>query len=389
MPRAVSSMVTSFIFNDPTTMTKTKFGIRLTIAVLLFCTGDAVKQAYSEEEPKTGASLHSALTVQTVQPIAREIPAILSSYGSIAAWQETVIGAEVNGLRLSEVKAQIGDRVKKGQTLALFDNRGILADLAQSRAAVAEAEANLAEARLKSRHAQQVASSGALSEMQVIEYVTGEKTAAAKLQSMQAQLEKTLLQEHYTKVVAGDDGIISARNAVLGSVVSQGQELFRLIRQNRLEWQAEIATEELARLAPGIAVTVTVPGFPKVHGNIRALAPTVDAKNRKAVVFVDLPDASPRGLRPGMFARGEFQLGTHEGITLPQESLCLRDGFNYAFKLERQTGGTAQVTRVKLTPGLHAGDWVEILAGIAPDERFVASGTCFLNDGDTVTVAQK
>lgn len=370
-------------------MTKTKFGIHLTLAALVLCTGAVVKQVYSGEDPKTTASPHSSLTVQTVQPTSREIPGSLSSYGSIAAWQETVIGAEVNSLRLREVKAQIGDQVKKGQTLAVFDNRGILSDLAQSRAAVAEAEANLAEAQIKSRHAQEVASSGALSEMQVIEYVTGEKTAAAKLQSMKAQLEKTQLQEQYTRVIASDNGIISARNAVLGSVVAQGQELFRLIRQNRLEWHAEVATEELARLAPGIAVTVTVPGFPEAHGKIRALAPTVDVKNRKAVVFVDLPDASPQGLRPGMFARGEFRLAAHTGITLPQESLCLRDGFNYAFKLDKQADGTSQAVRVKLSLGLRAGDWVEVLAGIEPDQHFVASGACFLNDGDTVTAVQK
>lgn len=370
-------------------MTKTKFSIHFAIVVLLFCTTDTVKQAYSGEEPKTATAPHSALTVQTVQPTSREIPGSLRSYGSIAAWQETVIGAEVNGLRLSEVKAQIGDRVKKGQTLAVFDNRGILADLAQSRAAVAEAEANLSEAQIKSRHAQQVSSSGALSEMQVIEYVTGEKTAAAKLQSMKAQLEKTILQEQFTKVVAGDNGIISARNAVLGSIVAQGQELFRLIRQNRLEWQAEVATEELAKLAPGIAVTVTVPGFPQVDGKIRALAPTVDVKNRKAIVFVDLPDASPQGLRPGMFARGEFQLEKHQGMTLPQESLCLRDGFNYAFRLDKRADGTIQAVRVKLTLGLRAENWVEIFDGIASDESFVASGACFLNDGDTVTAVQK
>ena len=369
-------------------MIKTKLSLHCALVVLLFCTGNTVKPAYSDDAPKPSTSAHSALTVNAVQPSPRDIPGSLRSYGSIAAWQETVIGAEVNGLRLSEVKAQIGDKVKKGQILAVFDNRGILTDLAQSQAAVAEAEANLAEARIKSRHAQQVSNSGALSEMQVIEFVTGEKTAAAKLQSMKAQLEKTQLQEQYTKVIAGDNGIISARNAVLGSVVTQGQELFRLIRQNRLEWQAEVATEELAQLAPGIAVTVTVPGFPKAHGKIRALAPTVDVKNRKAVVFVDLPDASPQGLRPGMFARGEFQLAAHTGMTLPQESLCLRDGFNYAFKIAKQSDGTTQAARVKLELGTRAGDWVEVLSDITADQYFVASGACFLNDGDTVTVAQ-
>jgi len=369
-------------------MTKTKFGIHFSIAVLLFCAGDAVKQVYSGEEPKIAAAPTASLTVQTVQPISRDIPGSLRGYGSIAAWQETVIGAEVNGLRLSELKAQIGDQVKKGQTLAVFDNRGILADLAQDRAALAEAQANLAQAQIKSRHAQEVASSGALSEMQIIEYVTGEKTAAAKLQSMQAQLEKTQLQEQYTRVVAGDNGIISARNAVLGSVVAQGQELFRLIRQNRLEWHAEVATEDLARLAPGIAVTVSVPGFPKVDGKIRALAPTVDVKNRKALVFVDLPDALPQGLRPGMFAQGEFQLPAHAGITLPQESLCLRDGFNYAFKIDKKPDGTSQAARVKLNLGRRAENWVEVLAGADLDQHFVASGACFLNDGDTVTAVK-
>ncbi len=369
-------------------MTKAKFGILLAISVLILFTGIAVKRFKAADKPKADTSPHPALTVTTVQPKSREIPITLRRYGSIAAWEEAVIGAKVNGLRLSEINAQIGDQVKQGQVLARFDDHSVLADLAQSRAAVTEAKALLAEARIKSQHARQVAGSGALSELQVIEYVTGEKTAAAKLQSVKAQLDKALLQEKYTKVVAIDDGVISSRNAVLGSVVSQGQELFRLIRQSRLEWQAEVTTEDLSRLAPGIAVTVTVRGFPDVGGKIRALAPTVDVKNRNALVYVNLPHALPQGLSPGMFAEGEFRLGMRTGITLPQDSLCPRDGFDYAFKLDRQTGNSARAVQVKLSTGQRGGDWVEILAGAAPNDRFVATGTCFLNDGDTVTVVQ-
>jgi RND family efflux transporter MFP subunit len=326
--------------------------------------------------------------VSIVQPVLRDIPLILTANGSIAAWQEAIIGSEIGDLRLIKVNVQVGDKVKKDQVLAVFSNESVLADIAQSQAAVAEAEANLAEAKVNAERAKQISSSGALSSQQVNQYFTGEKTAKAKLQSAKAQLDAQLLRLKYTKVLVSDDGVISARNATLGAVAAKGQELFRLIRQNRLEWRGEVTAAEMAQLKPGMTAHVEVPNVGSIKGKLRTLAPTLDEKSRNGLIYVDLPEAARHGLRAGMFARGEFEMGMSAALTIPQTALSLREGFSYVFKLGQQNGEVAKVSQIKVQLGRRTADSFEILSGLNPDDRLVASGASFLTDGDTVQVVK-
>ncbi len=335
---------------------------------------------------KPAAPVKPSLSVAPVLPATVSLPIRLTSNGSVAAWQEAILGAEVSGLRLTEVRANVGDQVKKGQVLAVFNRDSVAADLAQSRAALAEAQATLADAQVNAERARSIADSGALSSQQVAQYQTGEKTAQARVASLRAQLDAQQLRLRYTQVTASDDGVVSARNATLGAVVPQGQELFRLIRQNRLEWRGEVAAADLPRLKPGLPVTVNAAGLAPITGKLRVIGPTVDPSSRNALVYVDLPDATARGLRPGMFAQGEFQLGASDALTLPPQAISLRDGFSYAFRIGPVTDGKARVAQLKLQLGRRIGDRVEVLAGLKAGEPVVASGASFLADGDTVKV---
>lgn len=335
------------------------------------------------------ATANPALSVSMVQPASRAIPLSLSANGSIAAWQEAVIGAEVGDLRLAEVRVQVGDAVRKGQILALLDPETVQADIAQARAVLAETRASLEEARLNADRTRHSTSSLALSAQQVAQYLTGEKTAQAKVESAQAQLDAQLLRLKHTQVVASDDGVISARNATLGAVASAGQELFRLIRQNRLEWRAEVTAAEIARLRPGLDVAVEVPNVGRTPGKIRQLAPTLDPQSRNGLVYVDLPDAVRQGLRAGMFARGDFDLGASPALIVPQTAVSLREGFSYVFKLGERQGDLAKVAQTKVQLGRRSGDDLEILSGIAAGDQLVAGGVSFLADGDLVRVVPR
>jgi RND family efflux transporter MFP subunit len=367
-------------------MTKGKIGALFIALLLLIGIGVAIGRV-NEPAPSTEVpAANPALSVSAIRPQTRDIPLTLSANGSIAAWQEAVIGAEVGDLRLSAINAQVGETVKKGQVLATFSDESVLADVAQSRGVVAEAEANLAEARLNAERARKVSVSGALSAQQVDQYLTGAKTAEAKLQSAKAQLDAQLLRLKYTKVLASDDGVISSRSATLGAVAAKGQELFRLIRQNRLEWRGEVTAAEMTQLKQGTKVTVEVPNVGSIDGSVRFLAPTLDVQNRNGLVYVDLPEAVSSGLRAGMFARGEFHLGSSTGLTTPQDALSLRDGFSYVFLLTEQTEDRARVKQVKVQLGRRYGNALEILSGIAAEDRLVAGGASFLADGDSVRV---
>jgi HlyD family secretion protein len=344
--------------------------------------------------PAAGASApRPALVVTVVRPVRSEVADTLLANGSIAAWQEASIGAEVSGLRIAEVRAEIGDTVRRGQVLAVFATETVSAEVANVEAALAEARAGLGEAQAAAAEAQanadranQVAPSGALSAQQVAQYLTAAQTAQARVQSAQArvqsaqaQLRSQQLRLRMTQVLAPDDGVISARAATVGAVVPAGQELFRLVRKNRLEWRGEVTATELARIRVKQTVRVSPGSGEPIEGTVRTVGPVVDPQTRNAIVYVDLPPGS--AARAGMFARGAFDLGASSALTVPQQSVVVRDGFSYVFKVVGD-----RVARQKVRTGRRVDDRIEVLEGLAADTAVVARGAGFLNDGDVVQV---
>lgn len=339
-------------------------------------------QAQAKDDQPAATTAKPALTVSTVQAQTGSFPVRISANGSIAAWQEASVGTEANGLRLAEVKVNVGDVVKRGQVLATFAPDTIQADLAQIRASVAEAEATLAEAAGNAQRARELDASGALSAQQITQYLTLERTAQARLNAQKALLQTQQLRLRQTQVLAPDSGIISARSATVGAVLPAGQELFRLIRQGRLEWRAEVASSDLARIQPGMTVNLIGPSGQTVVGKTRMVAPTVDPTTRNGLVYVDLPATS--SVRAGMFARGDFELGSSPALTLPQSAVVLRDGFSYVYAV----GENNKVSQIKVQTGRRVGERVEITGGLNANARVVASGAGFLGDGDTVKVVE-
>jgi RND family efflux transporter MFP subunit len=339
------------------------------------------RRSTAADDKKTTAP-KPALTVTTTRPSQVSLPIALAANGNITAWQEAIIGSESNGLRLADVKVNVGDSVSAGQILAKFADDATAADVAQARAALAEAVANAADASANAVRARTVQDSGALSAQQVSQYLTTEQTAKAKVASAKATLDVQQLHLKHTQVVAPDSGIISARSATVGAVVPAGTELFRMIRQGRLEWRAEVISGELSRLAVGMPVSVVAANGNTLKGRVRMIAPTVDLQTRTALVYVDLLAASGKqaAAKAGMFARGEFELGKSSALTVPQQAVVVRDGFSYVFRLNADN----RVSQVKVQPGRRMTDRVEILQGLTVDTPVVVSGAGFLNDGDLV-----
>ena len=357
-----------------------------TLALVAWLSGGA--QAAEPPAPVAASAAAAkpkpALTVQLVGLQSSNWQQTLSANGTVAAWQETVIGAETGGLRLAEALVNVGDAVKRGQLLARLSNEMVQAELAQSRAAAAEAAANLAAAQADAERARQLKASGsdALSAQQLQQYQTQALAAQARMEAAHARVKTDELRLAQTRITAPDDGVISARLATLGAMAQPGAELFRLIRQNRLEWRAEVPATELLNLRPGMAVQVQGLDGKPVSGRLRMLAPSVDVQTRMGEAYVDLPAAAP--LRAGSFARGSFQLGASQAWSLPQSAVQLRDGFAYVFRV----GADARAQQLKVSLGRRQGDRVEVSAGLDPQARVVASGVGFLSDGDLLRVVE-
>ncbi len=363
--------------------------VRRNSLLVLFLAGFLLRPIFSHAEKQSVApTTTSALTVTLIQPQQTELPLKIFANGNVAAWQEAIIGSEANGLRLTNVLVNVGDVVKKGQLLADFSAESIEAELNQAKASLSEAEVQGKEAINNAERARTLQNTGAMSNQQIDQYIAAADSAKAKIDVAKAAVAMQQIRLKNTKIYAPDSGIISARSATVGAVVGVGTELFKLIRQSRLEWRAEVTSTDLPSVKTGMQVNVTAADGSSFKGRVRMVSPTVDLQTRNALIYVDLPVNSTA--KAGMFAKGEFVLGKSSSLTLPQQALVLRDGFTYVFVVKNgydpKDRDNKTVQQVKVQTGRRIGNLVEIVSGLKSNQQLVAAGGAFLSDRDLVKI---
>jgi HlyD family secretion protein len=336
------------------------------------------------EKTNAATSATPALTVTLMQAQQTVLPLKISANGNIAAWQEAIIGTEANGLRLTQVLVNVGDMVKKGQLLATFSAESIQAELNQAKASLMESEAQGREAINNADRARTLQNTGAMSNQQIDQYTTAADTARARIEVAKASVNTQEIRLKNTRIYAPDSGVISSRSATVGAVMGAGSELFKLIRQNRLEWRAEVVSADLTKIKAGTQAIVTAADGSSFKGKVRTISPTVDMQTRNTLVYVDLPKNS--SAKAGMFAKGEFILGQSSSLALPQQVLVLRDGFTYVFAV-KTVNGKKLAKQIKVKTGRRVGNLVEIVSGLEPNQQLVATGGAFLSDNDLVKIA--
>ncbi len=360
----------------------------IVLAAALAITWHGQPAGSAQNSTEAGAALSAEQAVLAVTAISPQIFAVtdkVSAQGNIMAWQEASIGTEADGLRLTEVKVNVGDTVSKGQLLATFASATLEAELQLSRADQAEAAALYSEALTDLTRIKQLKASGALSSQQIQRYSTAAESAKARLDAANARVKTQQLRLAQSKVTAPDQGVISARTATVGAVVPAGQELFRLIRAGRLEWRAEVSADDLSKLKPGQKAQIRLADGRTIEGSVRSLSPVVDTQSRNALVYVDLKTTGTA--RAGMFATGQFELGSAQVMTVPLSAVQLRDGFSYVLRISADS----TVEQIKVSTGRRSGDRIEISSGLKLSDQLVSTGGAFLGDGDKVRVipAQK
>ncbi|MDK4740372.1 efflux RND transporter periplasmic adaptor subunit (plasmid) [Rhizobium sp. CB3060] len=324
-----------------------------------------------------------ALTVSLTIPSQRDWPETVPASGWLKPWQEAIIASETSGLRITDVLVDVGSVVTKGQTLARLSQESVLADLRKQEAAVVTAKANLTKAKANADRARQLSSSGALSDEKITEYFADEQTATASLASEEAALDSEKIKLGQTTITAVDDGLITSRSANLGAVVSTGTELFRMVRQQRVEWQAEVSARYLPRISEGLSVAINGPDGHAIEGKVRLVGPSVSTDTSRTIVYVALPaDARPR---TGLYVTGNIELQTTPALTVPETAIVFRDGISYVFA----AGEDNRVRRVRVETGRRNDGEVEIISGIDASSKVVTSGGAFLSDNDLVKIAGK
>lgn len=309
----------------------------------------------------------------------------------VAPWAVVTVGAESAG-RVVELTVEAGDEVAKGQTLARLDGAQVAARLAQAEAQTAEAKAALAQAERDAERGRQLLTTQDISEGDFDRLQLAQQTAAARLEAALAGVRLARQAANDTVMKAPFTGVVSERHAEIGSWVSPGTPLFRILDPRRLKVRGAVAQRDRARLRVGLEATVRVDALPGAQwaGRIRRLGQEADPRTGTYLVEIEVEsslsapttDALRVELLPGMQAVLRLAISSREALVVPRDAVSEQADGQVVFALE------GDVVR-RLTPrlGEDAGDWVEVLDGLTHGQVVVVAGQHVLRDGDTVVVS--
>lgn len=332
------------------------------------------------EEAASDADARAGQSVTVEAAVSRNLHRTVNASGTISAWEEVPVGAETGGLTAVSVRADEGQYVRQGQILVQLNDTVLRAQLRQQEAQVATAEARLEEANAALTRAQELRERGFLAQAALDSRIAEQASAQAALASAVAARAETLARVGQASIRAPVSGLVIRRSVTQGQIVSAGEELFRIVRDGRLELDAEVPETELALVRAGQSATVASDGVAETSGRVRIVTSEVDAQTRLGVARIALNGAG--GFRPGMFARARIDVGAAPAVTVPTPAVLYRDDQAIVFVVDGE--GRARLRPVRVTT--RADDWTAV-EGVEAGERVVVRGAGFLNDGDRVRVA--
>jgi HlyD family secretion protein len=351
--------------------------------VIVALNGRPADRNAQRSAPAAGGSREAVLTVTAAELRPVEVARTITINGSVFAWQEVIIAPEVGGYRVAEVKVDVGDRVKRGQTLVELSTALLDAEVATKKAALAQREAQLVTDAAALERGDSLKGMNLISQADYDKLKSAALVSRAGAESAKADVDTSQLRLKFTNVTAPDDGVITARTVTVGQIAQAGSEMLRLLRNGRIEWRGEAPEARLSELKPGMPVSISTADGDVVTGTIRVVAPTIQAGNRTGLVYVDLPPNER--LRPGMFARGDIQISRAMAFTVPLQSVVSADGYSYVFVLKPDN----RVERRHVdTGGVHDSE-IEVTSGIEAGDMVVGKGAGFLKDGDLVDVSSE
>ncbi|MGD9965934.1 MAG: efflux RND transporter periplasmic adaptor subunit [Hyphomonadaceae bacterium] len=328
------------------------------------------------EAPAPSAQAVSAILVQT-----RAFETEVSLNGEARPVRDIQVAAPATGVRILQILVDEGDMVRQGQAMARLDTALSAAQTRAAEASVAEAQAAAVRARGEYQRAESIRDSGALSAEAIEQRRAAAIAADARLAAARAQLAEVHARLGGGYVRAPASGLVIDRTAELGRPVD-GQVLFRIAADNRLEVSAQVAEADALALQEGQTATFSLVDGSTVHGTLRRLPASIDSRTRTGEALFALP-AGTR-VRAGMYLRGHADLPPRDVIAAPQSSVLYDSGQAYVLVID----DTNHVHRVDVQLGGRDGDWVEVVTGLATSQRIVGSGAAFLQDGDEVRVLQ-
>jgi RND family efflux transporter MFP subunit len=343
------------------------------------CGGDGA-QAEPTEAVRT-------VPVRTAKVEVRDLTEMLTLTGTLDPRAEVTVVPELSARLLSTMKDE-GDRVTKGQLLAVLDDADFRLARDRAKASLDVAEANRAHARAEKDRADSLMKTGGITDKDHLSAQVAVQVAEASSAQARAELAIAQRQLGRSQLFAPLSGRIAKRMADAGTIVSAGTPIYTIVDDAVFEFRSSVASGDFSKLRVGETVTVTVdalPGF-TTQGEMSRIAPKIDARSRSFEAIITVPGRPE--LVSGMFARAEVKVREVPGSLVVPPAALVRDG---ADPTHAQTfvivGGKAE--RRDVTVGFEVPDAVQVTAGLKAGEVVVVDPPSALGPGTHVQVETK
>lgn len=345
--------------------------------------GGAAAQAAIPPGPKAEKPLEFTLA-EVVRPSRMALPQTISFSGPLVAPSTAVIRAKAAG-RLTQLNLQEGQRVQAGQTLGTIDLADQTSRVAERQALVESARAALAQAERTQAQNERLASQSFISGAALDSSRAAVQTARAQLDAAQASLTTARVALRDGALVAPISGIVAKRHALPGEAVALEQPVLTVVDLARLELAGSVATHEVSRLKPGLAVQVTVEGASApVAGRLARIAPAAEPGTRSIGVTIELANPGET-YRAGQYALAAVTLPDEaQRLVVPLAAVGTTSGQSHVWVL---TEGKLMRRAVTLGRRDDSGGRVEVVDGLPPDAQVLAARFDNLREGAPAVVA--
>jgi len=350
----------------------------LTTAALLplaACSGGS--RAAEEAAPR-------GLAVRTADVEKRDLPEEVVLTGTLKPRAQVQVVAEVQA-RLLRVVREEGSRVGKGDVLAILDDTDYRLANDRARAALAMADANRAHAQAEKERADNLLKTGGITDRDHLSAQVALQVGDASLAQARAEVAIANQQLARTEVRAPFAGRVAKRFPDPGAMLAPGTPLFTLVDDSVLEFRAQVASRDLAKVRLGAATRLSIDALPgsRVEGRVARIEPLVDERSRSFQVVVEVPGQPD--LVGGLFARASLRVGEVAGALVVPPAALVRDGADPAVAgafVVRQ--GKAERVAVRL--GVEAPDGIQVTSGLAAGDVVVLDPPTALASGAPVDV---
>ncbi len=311
------------------------------------------------------------LTVSVVSPVPKTIAEHIHVSGFTLPHEEIIVTTELSGIRVQKVLGHVGETVKKGQVLATLDQESLVHQVNQL-----QQEYNRAFDEYE--RIEKIKHSGAISQQILAQKLSDSQAAKARLEDIKLKLSRT-------SITAPQDGLIYEKNTATGDLVNPNQPLFRLARDNAVEFEAKIPETSLANIKIGQKAKITFSAHQshsdqQTEGTVRFITPNIDNATRTGAIRIAF-DTKLDSQIMGLYGQADIAIGEITGLSLPETALQQDASGYFIWTLNDKNIAERQTITLKLRT-----DGMIIVENINPQTKVIAKAGAFIKSGDQVNV---